>query len=453
MRWFHLNLIISILSISTAVGGASEQGELTLSEAVATALANSPAVESAQAKVDAASARSRQAKGFRLPSVDLMQSFSYTDNPAEAFALQLNQKRFDMMEFFGSDPNNPDFLETWMTRLEVTQPLYVGGKLSARIEQAGAMASAEELSLQHAREQAAFDTTSAYINLAKAREMLALAERSRLTTAEHVKLAEQYAGQGFIVEAEVLNARVFLAQMDEMLAQAGNGVELAGAALSFEMGVDQSLKHQLAPLSKPVSPSGNLDEWIVAALERRADLNAARRQLDAGRLEVEVAKSAFKPEVAVVGRFELYDDTPFGSNGTSTSLMAVGRINLFRGYSDRAALAAAKFQTDSYSSDVERFEAGIRLEVRQAWQEIVTARTRHSTASASLDAAQEALRVREHRFKQGLDKMIDLLDAETALHDAQVRELMARYDLILAHARLRFVSGASLIDTFQSSSK
>jgi outer membrane protein TolC len=444
MRWF---LIILILT-SSATAGATEQA-LTLPEAVATALDSSPAVASAHARADAAAARSRQAGGFRLPSVDLMQMFSYTDNPAEVFAFQLNQKRFDMMEFFSSDPNNPDFLESWMTRLEVTQPIYTGGKLSARIDQAGQMADAEQLSWQHSREQIAFDTTTAYINLAKAREMLALLERSRSTTAAHVKLAEQFAGQGLIVEAEVLNARVYLARMDEMLAQAGNGADLAEAALSFHMGVDQSASYQLAALPELPVPGGDLAEWIAAALERRRDLQAARSKAEAGRLEVSVARAAFKPEVAVVGRFDIYDDSPFGSNGTSSSLMAVGKINLFRGGADQAALAAARYQDESFTSDIERFEEGIRLEVRQAWLESETARTRHQTALASLASAREALRIREHRFKQGLDKMIDLLDAETALHEARARELVARHDLTLAQARLRFASGASLIELFQ----
>ena len=72
---------------------------------------------------------------------------------------------------------------------------------------------------------------------------------------------------------------------------------------------------------------------------------------------------------------------------------------------------------------------------------------RHTTAESSLAAATEAVRVRQSRFKQGLDKMIDLLDAETGLREAEMRELVARYDVILDTHRLRYVSGASLIST------
>jgi outer membrane protein TolC len=47
--------------------------------------------------------------------------------------------------------------------------------------------------------------------------------------------------------------------------------------------------------------------------------------------------------------------------------------------------------------------------------------------------------------------MIDLLDAETALREAEMRELVARYDVALATARLHFVSGATLIPSMEES--
>ena len=89
--------------------------------------------------------------------------------------------------------------------------------------------------------------------------------------------------------------------------------------------------------------------------------------------------------------------------------------------------------------------------MRQAWQDLETARARHTTAKDVMDAANEALRVREHRFKQGLDKMVDLLDAETALREAETRELVARYDAALSTYRLAFVSGATLMPSMEES--
>jgi outer membrane protein TolC len=131
--------------------------------------------------------------------------------------------------------------------------------------------------------------------------------------------------------------------------------------------------------------------------------------------------------------------------------MAFARINLYRGGSDGAARIAARHDAASFEADIRHFEEGIHLEVRQAWHDLETARVRLATAREALAAAREALRVRERRFKQGLDKMIDLQDAETALREAELRELVARYDVGLITYRLRFVSGRSLIDTTEES--
>lgn len=436
-----------VLLATLLVAAAAQAADpLRLEEAVSTALTSNPSLQSSRARADAARAELRHARGFRLPRVDLSEVYTRTNSPAEVFALQLNQERFDMQEFFASDPNDPDWLDNWLTRIEVTQPVYTGGEVGARIGQAEAMARAEELASDHAREQTAFDTVQAYVDLAKAREMVELMRRSRSTTSEHLGMAESFASQGLVVEAEVLRARLALAEMDEQLAQAENGAELARAALAFEMGVDQGRALEIAPPPPAPPVAGEVGAWLVRALEERRDLGAARLRLEAGRLEEEVARAGFKPELAVVGRYDWYDDSFLGSSGDSGSLMAVARINLYRGGSDRAQLEAARARTTSAQREIARFEDGIELGVRQAWQELTTARARRATARAALDAAREGLRVRELRFRQGLDTMIDLLDAQTALREAESRELVARYDVAMTAWRLQFASGASLID-------
>ena len=439
MRWF---LITMLISLTATIAPAAE---LTLDEAVASALANNPEIRAASERSAAAAERLEGGKKHRMPKIGLSESFVYTNNPAEVFALTLNQGRFDMGEFFLADPNNPDPLSTFITRVDLELPIYTGGKLSARIGQAESMATAEDRSHAHTRERVAFETITAYVNLAKVREQVALLKKARSTTAEHVRIAEQYAAQGFILDADVLRAKVYLSEMDEYLTQANNGARLAQAALNFQMGANQATPRTLTPLPMTAAVVGDLEGWTTAALEERQDLAAARLKLEAGRLEEKATRPGYFPTIAVLGHYDLYDDKIFGANGHSGSVMAVAKIDLWGGGSDTAARAAARHETASFEADIHRFEEGVRLEVQQAWQNLATASIRHTTATSSLAAAGEALRVRESRFKQGLDKMIDLLDTETALREAELRELVARYDIALDTHRLRYVSGATLM--------
>jgi outer membrane protein TolC len=421
MRTIPLYILVLVLAAATA--GAEE---LTLAAAADAALLNNPEVAAARERAAAADKRLDGGKSHRLPKIGLSESFVYSNNPAEVFAFTLNQGRFDMEEFFMSDPNNPDPLSTFITKIDFELPIYTGGKLSARVGQAEAMATAEDYSLAHAQERVVFETTTAYVNLAKAREHRALLEKARSTTAEHVRLAEKYAEEGVILEADVLQAKVYLSEMDELLTQASNGAKLAQAALNFQMGEDQALPRELAPLPPATAVVGDLGDWIEAAVAERRDLEAARRKLEVGRLEEKATRPGYFPDIAVLGNYALYDDTFFGSNGHSGSVMAVARINLLGGGSNTAARAAARHETAGFEADIRR-------------------------AKTSLTAATEAVRVRQSRFKQGLDKMIDLLDAETGLREAEMRELVARYDVVLDTHRLRYVSGATLITSTEDS--
>lgn len=444
----HIATLLTALITIAVYASPGTSGELTLQQAMATALEQNRTVAASSAKASAAVARQDQAKGYRLPKVDLMEAFNYTDTPAEVFAFTLNQRRFDMDEFFMSDPNRPDALDTWITRLEVTQPIYVGGKISSRNEQASLMAASAEKDLSHTQQKVAFDVATAFANSLMAAEHLEVVRRARETTFAHVKLAEKYAAQGLIIDADVLNAQVYLAQMDEVLIESESNADLAQSALDFSMGIDQTERFNLHPLP-PVPPiSEPMVAWLDRGVSTRRDLEARRRELDAGRLEEKAVNPGFKPEIAVKGSYALYDDKLFGNNGHSGSIMAMAKINLFNGGSDLAETEAARQEALSGEHNLAVFEEGVRLEVRSAFAQVQTAGKRKLTAKRAVEAAREALRVREKRFEQGLDKMVDLLDADTALRESELRELVARYDLTLSTYRLYFTSGTSLTALF-----
>jgi len=358
-------LLLSLTTLALPAAGLDTDGSLTTAEAVSTALENSPTLAASDADRAAAEARAAQAKGNWYPNVDLVEMYHGTNNPAEVFAYQLNQERFDMDGFFAGDPNNPDWLNNWMTRVELVQPIWLGGQLTSQVAQAGLMAEAQQSLHQRTRQQVAFDTLTAFTNLIKAREYRKLMVKARATTAEHVRLAEEFAAVGMIVDAEVLKARVYLSEMDEFTVQAEAGARLAEAALNFHMGLEQSSPQELAPLTGDLFSGGTLEEWTEMALEQRDDLRASRTQRDAGKLEEKKARSGFMPQVALIGRYDLYDDSFLGSNGSSGSVMVNARINLFRGGKDKRALDAARHQTRSFNENIDRFEEGIKLEVHR----------------------------------------------------------------------------------------
>jgi outer membrane protein TolC len=433
------NRTLALLAL-TALPALAAEEPLTLAGAMQRARENAREVSAARARREAADARASQAKGFRLPSLNLTALFTRTNNPAEAFAFKLNQGSFSFPEFVSTDPNKPAPINTGVTRAEITLPLFTGGELSGRIGQAKLAAESAAKTSDWTANNAALSAAEAYVMVAQAEEYAALLSKSRETVAAHVTLARHYVEQGMLVRSELLRAEVELSRLDDLVAEAEGRVRVANANLAFRLGAEGGAAWQLAPLPGPRPVETPVDGWLNTAAAR-PDLASAQRMLAAGELEEKVKRAPLFPRLAFVARGELYGDKPFGSTGTSGSIMAVATWNVFAGGSDRAAALAAREEARAGREDLSRFADGVRLEVRQAYEEAQTARARHETALKALAAAREVERITEERFRSGVVKMLDLLDATTARREAETRELVARADAHAAALRLAVKAG------------
>jgi outer membrane protein len=430
--------IVGLTLLLTALPAAAEQ--LSLAAAMARARSDAREVAAARARADAGGRRLEQARSYRLPRLRLEEIWLRTDSPADVFGLQLQQERFSFAGFVASDPNQPEALENALTRLELSLPIYTGGELSGRIDQARLAAEAAAETAKRTEETAVLAAAEAYIRLAQARERVALLERSLETVAAHVDLASAYVEQGMLVRSELLRAEVERSRIEDALAEARGQARVAESGLSMRLAADGATVWRIEPLPEPQPLAEGLDGWLGGVSTRR-DLTAARRMLAVGELEVGIHRAGRKPRLALVARRDFNDDSLFGTGGASTAVMAVAGIDLFSGGRHRAAAAAAAAEVEAARREVEQFEEAVRLEVRHAWELASTARERHATASAARAAAAEVERITQQRFAKGVAKTLDLVDAVTARHAAETRELVARAEAHLATFRLAVAGG------------
>ncbi|MBL8112043.1 MAG: TolC family protein [Acidobacteria bacterium] len=430
-----------LAAAALALSGAAHADEpLTLREAMARARENAGEVVAAGARAEAAEARVRQARGFRLPAVNVSEIYTRTNSAAEAFALKLNKGAFSFPDFVANDPNDPAWLGAAITRVEATFPVFTGGELSARIAQARSAAEAAGKTAGFAADTAALNAAEAYVKVAQAEEYVRLLTASRSTVSAHVELARAYAGEGMLVRSEVLRAEVELARIEDLLSEAEGNVRLASANLAFRLGEGGASRYELAALPPPAPIDGEVSAWLASAADR-ADLQAARSLLRAGELEARVKGAAFLPKAGLMARYDLVGTRLFGNDSRAGTLMAVLQWNVFAGFSDKAAVAAAKADARAGRADLERFGEGVRLEARQAFEEARTARERHATSLKALEAAREGERIVNERFRSGVVKMLDVLDAATARREAETRELVARAEAQLTGFHLASKAG------------
>jgi outer membrane protein TolC len=434
------NLVLGVALLGSLGFGMAEAEELSLLDAMSTARNQAREVTAARAQAEAGAARLKQAKGYRMPQVRFQEIWMTTNTPAEVFALQLNQGVFSFDDFVMSDPNNPDWFENATSRFELMLPIYMGGGLSGRIDQAKLAAEADEIKAAWAADSAALAAAEAFIRLAQVRENVILLERSLETVEAHVNIARAYVDQGMLVRSELLRAEVEWSRIQDLLQQARGQAKVAEANLSFRLGADPSMSWELRKLPDPEPIAENIEPWLLTA-ETRADLEAARRMLSAAELEVRVKRSALMPKVGLQAKYDFNDQNLFGTGAHAGSVAAVASIDIFSGNRHRAAKAAAEADLEAGRQQLVQFEDGIRLSVKDAYETAISARQRYDTAVAAQQAALEAERITEERFKKGVVQMIDLLDASTARQEAETRKLVAAAEAYLATLELAVRSG------------
>jgi len=80
-------------------------------------------------------------------------------------------------------------------------------------------------------------------------------------------------------------------------------------------------------------------------------------------------------------------------------------------------------------------------EVKTAYLEIEQYKEKKSVAEENVDAAEEDLKITQEKYNLGAATILDLLDAQVSLKEAQVSVIQADFDLNLAVAKLENAMG------------
>jgi len=413
--------------------------------AVARALRNDPLLGSARHLRAAAARDAEAARGHLLPSLFLEESFSRTNVPAEAFALKIDEERLAPSDFADvSNFNRPAPVNDYVTSVTLSQPLFaprawLGYRAAARESQATA------LDLARRQEEAVHRVATAYLDVLTAKEFAAAAERSLEDAREHVRVAEALERAGRGLASDVLRARVFAARAEGAVVAARNRHRVAQQALALALGEKGGAAVDAAAPLPPFPPRGGLAERIERARRDRADLRAIALRTANAAAGVDLARSDYLPSVGLSAAYRLdAEDSPFSPDNRTWRVGVALQWNLFDGLRREAAVGRAR-AVESSARERARGAADLAaFEASRAYLAVEEAQTRAAIAGAALSAAEEAVRLVRARYENQLARLVDLLDAQSALDAARAEAVRAANDVLRAHADLEFATGSLL---------
>ena len=415
---------------------------LDLHSALETALTSNPSIRQVHSARERARAGVTSAISAFLPKIDVDFSLGRSNNPVFAFGSKLNQAQFTMQDFQLDRLNDPDYRTNWNTRFRLTQPIFNKGREYVGYRIAAAGESMAEQQERAAAQGVLFSVEQAYFRVLLAKEAMAVMDSAVRAAKEHERLAGKRYEAGLVLKSDVLSATVHRTDMERQRLDARNQFMMAMAALNRAMGVSQDNIWQLEHVDLSASvDSDQIRWWIETAEAHRPDLNLSRRKVDVADYKKQGAQLNFLPSVNFTGMYEQNTESLDRFGGDSWTFMATASFNIFNGLGDRAGLMAAFAEKRAAEEELRDTSARIELEVRQAFYTYQTALKQLEVTKAAVEQAGESVRILKNRYDNGMALMVELLAADTMLKDQKLQQAMARFDALLAMARLELSAG------------
>jgi len=437
MRYLSYTIFILAIWIGTAVSGSA----VTLEACIRASLENNPDVQAGTTRIQAARYMIKQAQSAYYPRLYVSGAYSITDNPTQAFMMELNQHNLDMRDP-SFDPNDPGDTDNLRFSVGLQYRLYNGGQNVLNIRMAEDQKAAKELHLASVQNELVHQVTIGYYSVLQAQAFVTVQEESVTSLEENLRVATARFHAGSAVKTDVLNLDVKLAQAREDLILANNGVRLAIASLNTAIGEDM-----IALDGLPVPYQEDLEEEPIrldyTVLENRPELKAAKKMSEIIETSYRKASQERYPTVNAFGSYDV--DSGDASDFENSYLVGVmAKWEFFDGNQRSSKALSAKAEWRAAKNEEKKVYNNLRLDLHQAFLKASEAWQRLDVTKKSVANAKEALRITGEQYKEGAADITVLLTAQVGLTAQKTRNVAAYYDYLTALSNFERARGEAV---------
>lgn len=423
-----MRTVILILVLIVAVPlPALAQGPqaVTLDGAMRMAVDRHPSVVAAARAAEAAQARLVQARA--------------------GMALQVNITGRASVGTLGATgaPTGGEVSSSHNVAIGASLPLYDGGITAQQVAQAQAGVETAQAALQATRQDVALTAAQAYFQVLRAQRTVEVREATVRAAEAQLAQTEAFFRAGTVAQADVIRTRAAVASAQAELVGARGQVEITLASLRAALAVPPGQPISLADPSAPAVVPLSATEAAAEATRQRPEVSRADADLRSAEAAVRIAEIRARTQVTVSAGAAVQITPDPGQAGWSLS--ASVSHPLFDGGRAKAALEEARANLQAAQARREATLLQVQSQAVQAAVSVTSAVARVEATRVSADAAGEALRVSDGRYRAGVGTLVEVLDAQSSATQARISAVQALYDLHLATVSLQQALGRPLV--------
>jgi outer membrane protein len=398
---------------------------LSLLRAIRIGLLRQNTIAIAQTQVDVAQGRLVQARSSYFPQVT--PTLQYQTNLSPGGSIFINGQRF------GGSASS----ETRTEVLAAHQLIFDSGRREANVGAARRNVFASEYGVGNSRQDVVLNVTTGYFNLLRDRELVRVEQESVKRAEETSKAIQAEFEAGTAARSDTLQSQSDLANERVALLSAQNDYRVQEATLKNAMGVlsNQPLILDDTPLPAPSTAADPipLDRYIQTAYLNRLDARQQQELVYAQGYSVKLAQidAGVSVQADITEGYQL-DPT----SGEERTFIVSATYPIFDAGNTRAAVKENKAQWEAEKRNLDQLQQTIRLNVDQSYSTREQAKQRLIAANIAVGAADENYKAALAKNKEGLINILEVINAEVLLVNAQLQQVQAIYDYYIADAQL-----------------
>lgn len=319
----------------------------------------------------------------------------------------------------------------YMAGINLTQPLYAGGKISSgmRLARIGQEAATEQHRMT--RMDIIVDADNAYWTYIAVDRKVSMMESYQAQMDTLYDQTKAAVALGMATENDLLRIDAKRSDIKYQLQKVRNGADLCRMALCRVVGADLETTIEATDTTFTVSRPRQLTNDIST----RPELHLLETQISANREQIRMARADMLPSVGLTVGYTYYGNIKLNSmvdngNGVMTpytqqfrdgigiAMIAV-KIPLLHWGANRKKVRKAQYEMYNAELELQKNSRLMAIEVQQAINNIENGYLLIRTATTGMEQASENLRVMNNRYAASMAPLTDLLDAQSQWQQAQ----------------------------------
>lgn len=443
-----VSLGVAHAQVQTEAQSVPQQITLSLDQAIEVALSENPTIKVANLEVERYDYVYKQTVSSLYPQIDASAQYS------------LALRRQEMAEGLSFGGKN-----TFNVAGNVALPLFVPSVYRQMKLNRTQMATAVE-SARASRIDMVAAVRAAYYNVLLAEQSLSVLQEAVATTERVVENTKNLYENGLAAEYDYITAQVQLSNLKPQIIQAKNGISITKLQLKMYLSIPEEVEVEVTGSLDDFRDIVLLDEDYSYDLTDNTTLRTLDLQSELLEHQEKLIQTTRMPTIAAFGQIsyigqehsdlsKLMGGGMGGGAGAGTTAqeqskfwwqypITVGAqisIPIFSGLKKHNQLREVRNQRMQLDLQRDYAEKGVKLQVQQSINTLLTARETMLSNELTVEQAQKAYDISYTRYGAGAGTILELNSSQLSLTQAQLNYSQSIYNYLSAHAEYQKALG------------